>query len=256
ARDTEHIEKAFIFGGMPARNGLTAALMIQAGFTGVWDTFSGDGSFLVAFADRPEPEQLVADLGSRFEVMLTNIKKYCVGFPVQCAMEALLLSVEGHRFGPTDVERIVARLPRSGAHTVNDREMPNISLQYLFSVALLDGDVSFLAAHDVDRMNEPTIRSLRSRISVVGDPELANGEHTAIVESTLKDGRTLTKRVDSFRGKADNPLTTEEVERKAHDLIAPVMGAERATRLIETVRNLEQLPTAPELRPLLALASV
>ncbi|MCC7104011.1 MAG: MmgE/PrpD family protein, partial [Chloroflexi bacterium] len=42
ARDTEHIEKAFIFGGMPARNGLTAALMIQAGFTGVWDTFSGD----------------------------------------------------------------------------------------------------------------------------------------------------------------------------------------------------------------------
>src|SRR5499426_608553 len=34
-RDTEHVEKAFDFAGMGARNGATAALMAQAGFTGV-----------------------------------------------------------------------------------------------------------------------------------------------------------------------------------------------------------------------------
>jgi len=41
ARDTEHIEKAFIFGGMTARNGVTAATMVQSGFTGVYDVFDG-----------------------------------------------------------------------------------------------------------------------------------------------------------------------------------------------------------------------
>ena len=255
ARDSEHVEKAFIFGGMPARNGLTAATMVQAGFTGVWDVFSGDGNFLVAYADKPEPEQLVAELGSRFEVMLTNIKKYCVGFPIQSAMEALLLLVEEHRFGPADVESIVAHLPRSGAHTVDDREMPNINLQYMFAVALLDGEVSFTAAHDADRMSEPTVRELRSRITVVSDPQWAPGDHKAIVEVTLRGGNKLARQVDSFRGKAENPLSTEEVEQKAQDLIEPVLGANQTIRLIETIRNLEQLLKARDLRPLLSMDS-
>src|SRR6202035_439865 len=34
-RDTEHIEKAFVFAGMPARSGVTAALLVQSGWTGV-----------------------------------------------------------------------------------------------------------------------------------------------------------------------------------------------------------------------------
>jgi len=29
--DTDHIEKAFVFAGMPARNGVTAALLVQIG---------------------------------------------------------------------------------------------------------------------------------------------------------------------------------------------------------------------------------
>ena len=39
-RDTDHIEKAFDFGGMPARNGVTAALLVQAGGTAVEDILS------------------------------------------------------------------------------------------------------------------------------------------------------------------------------------------------------------------------
>ena len=52
ARDHEHIEKAFIFGGMPARNGLTAATMVQSGFTGVADVFTGEGNFLEVAGNR------------------------------------------------------------------------------------------------------------------------------------------------------------------------------------------------------------
>ena len=49
-RDPEHIEKAFDFGGMPARNGVTAATMVAAGMTGVDDVFSGERNFFEAYA--------------------------------------------------------------------------------------------------------------------------------------------------------------------------------------------------------------
>ncbi|NND49896.1 MAG: MmgE/PrpD family protein, partial [Rhizobiales bacterium] len=228
ARDTEHVEKAFIFGGMPARNGLTSATMVQAGFSGVWDVLSGDNNFFLAFTDstRPaNPDLLVEDLGSRFEIMLTNMKKFCTGFPIQSAMEALLIAVDEHGFKADDVEKIVARLPVSGAHTVNDREMPDINLQYLFACALLDGEVTFDAAHDVERMTEASVMALRNRMTVVGDPDFGEGNYQSIVEITLKDGSEVSQMANSFRGKSDNPMSTEEVEKKALDLIAPSFGA-------------------------------
>ena len=46
ARDSEHIEKAFVFGGMGARNGVTSALFVQSGMTGEEDVFGGDFNFL------------------------------------------------------------------------------------------------------------------------------------------------------------------------------------------------------------------
>ncbi|MFP5229109.1 MAG: MmgE/PrpD family protein [Acidobacteriota bacterium] len=44
-RDRQHIEKAFVFAGAPARNGVTGALLIHAGATGVDDIFSGPDNF-------------------------------------------------------------------------------------------------------------------------------------------------------------------------------------------------------------------
>ena len=52
-RDEEHIEKAFDFGGMPARNGVAAAAMVAHGFTGVEDVFSGERNFFVAYGRAP-----------------------------------------------------------------------------------------------------------------------------------------------------------------------------------------------------------
>ena len=54
-RDTDHIEKGFVFGGMPARNGVTAALLVRAGWNGVDDVFSGDDNFLQRARARRRP---------------------------------------------------------------------------------------------------------------------------------------------------------------------------------------------------------
>ena len=73
-RDTEHVEKALVFGGMPARNGVTSALLIALGASGVDDIMSGDDNFLLANAPKADPARLLDKLGERYEVTRTNIK--------------------------------------------------------------------------------------------------------------------------------------------------------------------------------------
>jgi 2-methylcitrate dehydratase PrpD len=253
--DTEHVEKAFTFGGMPARNGVTAALFVQAGFSGVLDVFGGNVSFFHAFThpERPaKPEVLVAELGQRFEVMNSNIKKYSAGFPLQSPLEGFLALAAEHKFGPNDIEKVVARMRRSGALTVNDSDMPDLNIQYLFAVALLDGRVSFKAGHDHERMHAPEIRAFGPKVVAVYDPAIPEESHRSIVEVTLKDGRTLSKDVESFRGKADNPLDTDEVEAKARDLIGTMFAPAQTEKLIEAVRDLETLARVRDLGRLLA----
>lgn len=253
ARDTEHVEKAFIFGGMTARNGVTAATLVQSGYTGVLDVFDGPGNFLIAYAESPKREELTAELGSRYEVKLTNIKKYCVGFPIQSALEALTMLMAEHKLKADEIEAITARIGESGARTVNDREMPDINLQYIFAVTLLDGKCTFEAAHSFERMKEPSVVALKKRVTLIGDPELthARPEGQSIVQVVTRDGRKLEKRAVTFKGRSDNPLTTDEVHEKAEELLEPVLGRARTKELIDVVDRLETVASMRDLRPLL-----
>jgi 2-methylcitrate dehydratase PrpD len=201
----------------------------------------------------PRAQELTAELGSRYEVMLTNIKKYCVGFPIQSALEALTTLMDEHRLKADEVETITARLPEAGAHTVNDRDMPDINLQYVFAVTLLDGRCTFEAAHSFGRMKDPAVVDLKKRVTLIGDPELtrARPEAQSIVEVTTRDGRRLVRRATTYKGRSDNPLTTVEVQEKAQELMEPVLGQARTRELIGMIDRLERVASVRELRPLL-----
>ena len=56
ARDTEHVEKAFVFCGMPTRNRAATATMVAFGMSAIDDVFSGDRNLFVAFAPTARPE--------------------------------------------------------------------------------------------------------------------------------------------------------------------------------------------------------
>ena len=74
---------------MPARNGVTAALLVQAGGTGVGDIFSGADNFFDAFQPKNKPDMVIDKLGERYEISRTNIKKWTVGSPIQAPLDAL-----------------------------------------------------------------------------------------------------------------------------------------------------------------------
>ena len=252
-RDTDHVEKAFDFGGMPARNGVAAATMVSAGFTGVEDVFAGERNFFVAYGRDPNPEVLVTGLGTTYEIMNTNIKRWSVGSPIQAPLDSLLALIEQERIGADNVDKLVVRVARQGANTVDNRNMPDICLQHMCAVMLLDGTVTFKSAHDQKRMRDRNVLALRRRIELCADEVLTRAmpSRQGIVEIRLRDGREFTHHTEAVRGTAYNPMTRGEVDAKSYDLIAPVIGKKRARRLCDAVWSLEQLRDIRALRPLL-----
>lgn len=252
-RDTEHIEKSLVFAGMPARNGITAALLIQLGGTGVDDVFSGADNFLLAFAPKADPAGLIDKLGERYEVTRTNIKKWTVGSPIQAPLDAIENIRKRRPFKADQVSKVVVRLAPSDAKTVNDREMPDISLQHMVAVMLLDQTASFAAAHDRARMQDAKLLQERAKVELIPDAELEKlaPKRVAIVSILFSDGIMLTEKVDAVRGTAENPMPREEVVAKARDLMSPVVGPAKSEGLIKAVMGLESVKNIRELRPLL-----
>jgi 2-methylcitrate dehydratase PrpD len=252
-RDTEHIEKAFVFAGMPARSGVTSALLVQSGWTGVEDILSGSDNFLAAFGPQADPMKLVENLGERYEVTRTNIKKWTVGSPIQAPLDALELILKKHPLAVDQVQSVTVRVGTQEAVIVNNRDMPDICLQHMVAVMLIDRTVSFRSAHDKARMQDAGVVRLRAKVNLVPDQDLDRllPRRVAIVEITLTGGKTLSERVDDVRGTAENPMTREEVVAKCRDLINPVLGISRCAKLIDTVLALENVKDIRELRPLL-----
>jgi 2-methylcitrate dehydratase PrpD len=252
-RDPEHVEKAFDFGGMPARNGVAAATMVAAGCTGVEDSLSGPLTYFDAFAENRRPEALVEELDSRFEIMAATIKKWTSGSPIQAALDALERLMSEHGIGAADVASLTVRLPDDRAYLVDDRDMPDICVQHLLAVMLLDGTLGFHPAHDRMRMRDPAVLALRAKMRLLPDVELTRAlpPRQAIVEIATADGRRLVQRTRAVRGTPDNPMERREVEAKAMDLLTPVLGQECAHALAAQVWRIEIMSSALALRPLL-----
>ncbi|WP_018262361.1 MmgE/PrpD family protein [Methylobacterium sp. WSM2598] len=253
-KDEDHIEKAFDFAGMGARNGVTAVSMVQAGLTGVADVLDGTHNLFIALSSDPKPEAMLEGLGSRFFVTETAIKTFSVGYPIQSPLDAVLTLRERHGLRATDVRQVVVHLPTDAVGIVGHSAMPDVNCQHLVALALVKGAVSFADSHDPRLMQEPSIQSVREKVEVVGDPGLMTREapRSARVEVILADGRRLEHFTKFPPGTKENPLSTERVNAKVRDLIVPVLGVSRADDLIARINDLENLEDVRALRQLFA----
>jgi 2-methylcitrate dehydratase PrpD len=73
----------------------------------------------------------------------------------------------------------------------------------------------------------------------------------AIVEIRRKEGIAVKEHVKNWPGTAENPMTNSEVEKKCRQLIAPILGIDRAQKLIEGIWKLEDIGNMRKLRHLM-----
>jgi 2-methylcitrate dehydratase PrpD len=259
-RDPEHVGKAFTTSAMQAHSGVRAMELVRLGFTAIDDVFDGTPNVYDAFGEDGDGDRMLQELASTRHVFTTDMKQYPVGGPIQAAVEAVRRMLQSESFAADDVESIDVHLPTQGAYIVDNRDMPDISLQYILSVLLLDGRITFQNSHDYERHGSTTVRELMRRIHAVPDPTLdaADGPDLATrrtwranVTLVTRDGRRFTERVDKCRGTADNPMSWDEVASKAHMALTDVMPKNQIDDLVQWVLNVDSAASARELRPFL-----
>jgi len=251
-KDKDHIEKAFDFAGMGARNGVQAVTMVQSGMTGVADVLDGTHNLLIALSTRPNPQAILDGLGSRFYVMRTAIKTYSVGYPIQSPLDAFLALRKAHDLTPDNVRGIDVHLPTDAVGIVGDSAMPDVNCPHMVAVALVKGAVSFADSHDASLMRDPRMIAQRQKVKVIGDSALNDpaAPRGARVDVTLVDGRTFSRTTRFPPGTEENPLSVERVNEKARDLMVPVLGKDKTERLIARINHLEDVRDIAALRPL------
>jgi 2-methylcitrate dehydratase PrpD len=255
-RDTEHLEKAFLFGGMPARNGAYAALLIYHGFTGVKDPFEGSPGWLescifVGMDSDLDKQKLAYKLGEEFELPLVGYKRYPVGGPIQAGVEGLLtLTKELNR---SDIVKVTVKMPGNRVDSFSSAEMPALNLRYLSAVILEDGELTFQMAASHERMGSPSIKEKMGSVTLIHDREQEREPRveSAIVEVTMKNGEKKQTYIEHVLGFPAYPMSREDVHSKATGLLGPILGNEQSESLAELIWNLEKVDDVRSLIPLM-----
>jgi len=139
---------------------------------------------------------------------------------------------------------------------VNNRKMPDVNVQFMVASILSAGKLTFEMAHDYERFRDPHVLALKEQVQLVGDETMEHSGHRfqGLVEVTLKSGQRISDHVIDCRGRPQNPMNPEEVEKKAAWLLEPVLGKGNSDQIIESIRRIETLTSVRDLTKLMSLA--
>jgi aconitate decarboxylase len=253
--------------GRSAQSGLYAALLAQAGFTGILDVFESPyGGFCTTFSrstDRFHLEELVSGLGQRFETLRVSLKFYsCVGSN-HTTLDAVRALQAKRRFGVDDIERIVVHGSRVTVDHVGWKYRPEgmtsaqLNLPYCVATLLIEGDV-FVDQFTQEKLADAQRIRVADLVEVREDPSItARGSryrHMVRVEVFLRDGSRLEEIIEAPRGSELKFASAPDVIEKFRKLAAHRIPRAHADRLLEQVMTIEHLASAAKLVQSLAVA--
>ncbi len=208
-----------------ALNGLTAARVAQAGFSGPDDVLDGDKGFLAIFSqDSFDPARLDRAEGDPLRIERIYRKPYAACRHCHAPIEAALkLRAAGLR--PETVAGIDVRTYRwaVGGHDQTEAQgacAAKMSIPVSLVLALVSGKAGFDAYTD-EWLANPDVRALAKKVRVISDDALSAlvpEKRAAIVEATLVSGERMTERVDYPKGEPENPISDDEGRDKFRSL--------------------------------------
>lgn len=238
--------------GFSSRNGLYAACLAAAGYTGIKRVYEREyGGFLATFGEGHDPraELIVEGLGDDWALLDTGIKAYAAmaatHAPIDCALEARARGIAAD-----DVESISVEVSHAAYHHGWwEPEWPletigaQMNIGYAVSVALLDGQV-LAEQFTRDRIVADDVWSLLRRISVHHCEAFDQpaDRFRARMQLTLHDGESVEIDVEGPIGGPTRPLPDADIVDKARRLAASLGIAERWARIERIVLDLDALP--------------
>ncbi len=241
--------------GKASENGLTAALLAQAGMSGPRHVLeAGWGGFYGTFSKGvAKPELTLEGLGREFRIDRSGMKPYACCRGLHACMDAILEVLPEMNAKAADVAALVVHGNDQYKLQFDRMELGNMldaqfSIQYGLAVAATSGRGT-LDQFKTLRHGEPEVRALMEKVTVLADRTIIPGQYPPL-EVRLKDGRTVERFIRYAKGAPERPLSDAELADKVESLVAPVLGAARHREIVACV---ESLDTLPDLRHLVSL---
>jgi 2-methylcitrate dehydratase PrpD len=246
------------FAGFSNEIGLRAWDMVGAGFVGEADGIAT--VYGTVIADQFQPEEMIAALGSRWEITRNYFKRHAACRYNHGALDALqsLVAKAGGRLKPDDIDRIDVDT-YSWAAQLDGQQPRNMlaakfSLPFSLATMIVNG-VASVASYRDDARHDAATLALARRIAVREDkvftamlPRL----RPARVKITLVDGRALCAEAFTNKGDAEDPYSAEEIRNKFREVAGSVWNGEHCSAILEVVEDLDRSPNLRALSRLLA----
>jgi len=242
---------------MATEAGVRAAMLASTGYSGPIELFEGkEGVFEVISNVEFKPEILLDGLGSEFLITECGYKAFPTEALTHQPITAVLEAMKDHGIDPHQVSEVLIKTTTRGADILSDpskyeprtKETADHSLPYCIAVAVTKGNV--LPSDFTDEaIKDPFVWETLPKIKVVADPEIDGlfpGVKRAIVTITTEDGQSFTVQEDHAKGRAENPLSDEELIAKFRANATHAMTDAAMDRVVEATFALDEIGSVAE----------
>ena len=249
--------------GMAAANGIIAATLAHAGFSGAPDGLEGEFGVLRVFATAGEYDErkIAGTFGNPWSLIAKEIriKPYPCCRWAHRPLDALLALMRAHDVQADDVASIDCEI---GAHVskVMTYQVAHAGLEakfclpYCLAVAVRDGRAG-LGQFTESRVQDAQVQALATRVRVIHPQAMSEWESGTSLPCTvrlhLKNGSALEKSAGAARGDRDNPMGFDDIVEKYRDCTRELLPADKVERVLTLVQNIEELPDLLELSSIL-----
>jgi 2-methylcitrate dehydratase PrpD len=246
--------------GRAAENGVTAALLAEAGHTAALNILEARRGFFNAMAGGYDEGKISGRLGKPYFMQEPgiSIKPYPSGSLSHPAQDLILDLVKAHDLRAEDIEAVEVGT-NSNVPNALIYPMPKTALEAKFSIpfCMATGVLERKAgiAQFVDKkVRERRVVELMKRITLYVDDEMESLGYDQVrskIRIKLKDGKVIEGRADVARGHPQKPMSWAELSEKFRDCAALVLPRKSAEEVIRLVGRLPELRSlAPLLRAL------
>jgi 2-methylcitrate dehydratase PrpD len=242
--------------GFGAHAGVLSVILADRGITGAHEVLEGKyGFYPLYMGGEFIPEEMIGDLGKRFEGANVSLKPYPCCKMTHGSIYGISELSRTHDIKPADVERISIWTNSTGYNLcgLGERKVvpqnvadAQFSYYYTAAVALIKGKVSLDDFMD-DAIRNPQVLALAERVKVSIDPEkdkLQKMIPPIDIEIETKRGKRYKERINHIKGHPENAMSLEEVKEKFKDcsrFSAKPLNSENIVRICKMIDDLEEL---------------
>ena len=237
---------------MATEAGVRAAMLAATGYSGPVELFEGkEGVFHVIGNVRWDPDAMLDRLGERFLITECGYKAFPTEALTHQPITAALEVMAENGIDPHGVSEVLVETTTRGADILSDpskyeprtKETADHSLPYCIAVAVAKGNV-LPSDFEQEALMDPFVWELLGKIKVVANAEIDGlfpAVKRAIVTIATRDGRSFTRQEDHAKGRAERPLSDDELIDKFRANASHAMSDERMDRIVEATFALEDL---------------